>query len=142
MSLLLHSIRREWDKITPKFGLDLTKDMTQLDTFAVLLLSLPPSFHRQVMRNSVQWLDVYQETDEKQLEYDLWIRFVLTYPNCFHLSGMDLFAVYSKVVLLTNTTRLAVGERQIYNIFCGTFSIYPLFSKATKSSIATLNSSH
>jgi hypothetical protein len=50
-----------WNKVAPKFGLDVSRDIYQLETFSVPRLSLPPSFHKEVMRNSAQWLDVYQE---------------------------------------------------------------------------------
>jgi hypothetical protein len=49
------------DEVARKFGLDVSRDIYQLKTFSVPCLALPPSFHREVMRNSAPWLDVYQE---------------------------------------------------------------------------------
>lgn len=46
----------------PQFGLEVDKDMTQFKLFTVSRTFLPPSFHREVMKNSAWWLDVYQET--------------------------------------------------------------------------------
>ncbi|KAF5386868.1 hypothetical protein D9615_002081 [Tricholomella constricta] len=50
-----------WDKVARDFGLDIDKDIYQLNGFNVPLVSLPPSFHKEVMRNAAQWLDVYQD---------------------------------------------------------------------------------
>jgi hypothetical protein len=60
--------KARWDKVAPKFGLDVSRDIYQLETFSVPCLSLPPSFHREVMRNSAQWLDVYQEAGSHSRE--------------------------------------------------------------------------
>ena len=60
--------KARWNKIAPKFGLDVSRDINQLETFSVPYLSLPPSFHREVMRNSAQWLDVYQEAGSHSRE--------------------------------------------------------------------------
>jgi len=57
-----------WDKVAPKFGLDASRDIFQLESFSVPHLCLPPSFHREVMRNSAQWLDVYQEVGSHSRE--------------------------------------------------------------------------
>jgi hypothetical protein len=53
--------KAHWEKIAPQFGLAADKDMTQLKLFCVPRAFLPPSFHREVMKNSASWLDVYQE---------------------------------------------------------------------------------
>jgi hypothetical protein len=50
-----------WTDVAPNFGLDATRDINQLDTFSVPRLYLPPSFHRQVMEKSAQWMVVYQD---------------------------------------------------------------------------------
>jgi hypothetical protein len=50
-----------WENVAPKFGLDPSNDADQLDTFSVPHAFLPPSFHKNVMTASAQWLDVYQE---------------------------------------------------------------------------------
>jgi hypothetical protein len=54
-----------WEKIAPEFGLEVDKDMTQFKLFTVPRAFLPPSFHREVMKNSAWWLDVYQETSRE-----------------------------------------------------------------------------
>jgi hypothetical protein len=55
--------KAQWEKIAPQFGLEVDKDMTQLKLFTVSHAFLPPSFHREVMKNAAWWLDVYQETE-------------------------------------------------------------------------------
>jgi hypothetical protein len=54
--------KAQWEKVAPQFDLEADKDMTQLGLFAISRAFLPPSFHREVMRNASWWLDVYQET--------------------------------------------------------------------------------
>ena len=54
--------KARWEGVAPQFGLEVDKDMDQLELFTVPRAFLPPSFHRDVMKNSAQWLDVYQET--------------------------------------------------------------------------------
>jgi hypothetical protein len=61
--------KARWDKVAPRFGLDVSQGIHQLDHFSVPKVSLPPSFHREVMRNSAQWLDVYQETGSHSREF-------------------------------------------------------------------------
>jgi hypothetical protein len=51
----------EWEKFALAFDLQPTQDKYQLGSFTVPHAYLPPSFHKRVMRDSVQWLDVYQE---------------------------------------------------------------------------------
>ncbi|KAI0274055.1 hypothetical protein BGY98DRAFT_997008 [Russula aff. rugulosa BPL654] len=46
-----------WQDVASKFNLD---GFDQLPTLAFPIASLPPTFHREVMRKSVMWLDVYQ----------------------------------------------------------------------------------
>jgi hypothetical protein len=60
--------KARWEKIAPQFGLEVDKDMTQLKLFTVSRAFLPPSFHREVMKNSAWWLDVYQETGSHSRE--------------------------------------------------------------------------
>jgi hypothetical protein len=50
-----------WKDVAPKLNLDPSKDVHQLRTFSFPVASLPPSFHREVMKASAKWLDVYQE---------------------------------------------------------------------------------
>jgi hypothetical protein len=57
-----------WSKVAPRFDLDVNKGIHQLQHFSVPHVSLPPSFHKEVMRLSAQWLDVYQETDSHSRE--------------------------------------------------------------------------
>jgi len=55
-----------WNDVAPKFGLDPYRDLNQLGEFSLPLVSLPPSFHREVMKILGQWLDVYQERGAHQ----------------------------------------------------------------------------
>ena len=57
-----------WEKVAAQFGLEVDKGMPQLKSFAVPRAFLPPSFHREVMKHSAQWLDVYQETESHNQE--------------------------------------------------------------------------
>ena len=57
-----------WENVAPKFGLDPFNDTDQLDTFSVPYVFLPPSFHKNVMTASAQWLDVYQERGAQRRE--------------------------------------------------------------------------
>jgi hypothetical protein len=50
-----------WKDVAKQFNLDPSKDLYQLGTFSFPVASLPPSFHREVMKVSAKWLDVYQE---------------------------------------------------------------------------------
>jgi hypothetical protein len=52
-----------WKDTAPKFGLDETKGFHQLPTFSYPVAALPPSFHRDVMKASGMWLDVYRELE-------------------------------------------------------------------------------
>jgi hypothetical protein len=52
-----------WEDVASKFNLDPSKGFKQLPTFSFPVASLPPSFHREVMKASAKWLDVYQERD-------------------------------------------------------------------------------
>ena len=96
-----------WNKVAPKFGLNVDRDIYQLETFSVPSLSLPPSFHRKVMQDSAQWLDVYQETGSHTREAArvrlmdavrcniLTIQSTLIYPP----SGMYPSVLYSRAAL-------------------------------------------
>ena len=50
-----------WEYVAKEFGLEPFGDFFQLPTFSVPVTSLPPSFHREVMKTSAKWLDVYRE---------------------------------------------------------------------------------
>jgi hypothetical protein len=101
------SKKARWDRVAPKFGLDVSRDIYQLETFSVPCLSLPPSFHRQVMRNSAQWLDVYQEAGShsreaarmRLMDAVCFMRFLSTTWLNISSSGLCLFALYLRVVL-------------------------------------------
>ena len=67
---------------------------------------LPPSFHKRVMKDSIQWLDVYQERGSQKREAAR-VRLVdavgLTHSFWFckfttFFSGMSLYAPFSKAV--------------------------------------------
>lgn len=51
----------EWEKVTIAFGLNPSIDKYQLPPFSIPCACLLPSFHQRVMKDSMQWLDVYQE---------------------------------------------------------------------------------
>ena len=51
----------EWEKVAPSFDLNPTLDKYQIRSFAIPQAYLPPSFHKEVMKDSLQLLDVYQE---------------------------------------------------------------------------------
>jgi hypothetical protein len=50
-----------WKEVAPMFNLEPSKNFQQLPIFTFPMASLPPSFHREVMKASAKWLDVYQE---------------------------------------------------------------------------------
>lgn len=51
-----------WKDVAPRFKLDPSKDMNQLQYFSLPIAQLSPSFHREVMVASAKWLDVFQES--------------------------------------------------------------------------------
>ncbi|KAF5373358.1 hypothetical protein D9615_007367 [Tricholomella constricta] len=57
-----------WQDIAVKFKLEASKGANQLELFSYPVASLPPSFHREVMKASAKWLDVYQEVDAHNRE--------------------------------------------------------------------------
>jgi hypothetical protein len=57
-----------WKDIAPKFGLLASGTWHQFDHLVVPNASLPPSFHRKLMCNAVQWLDIYQEREAQDQE--------------------------------------------------------------------------
>jgi hypothetical protein len=57
-----------WKDIAPRFGLKADGTWAQFDHFVVPKASLPPSFHRKLMSESSQWLDVYQERNAQEQE--------------------------------------------------------------------------
>jgi len=51
----------KWETVAPALGLRADLDIAQLDSFTIPIAILPPSFHRDLMKNALQWMDVYQE---------------------------------------------------------------------------------
>jgi len=51
----------EWERVALSFDLNPEIDKYQLRLVAIPNAYLPPSFHERVMKDSIQWLDVYQE---------------------------------------------------------------------------------
>lgn len=102
MKTVPSSSQAHWDQVTAKFGLDPSTGILQLDAFSVpLCLSLPPSFHREVMRILAQWFDVYQQVHcVRLIDVVCCTRFLsTTWCNTSSSSGMCPFVLYSRVVL-------------------------------------------
>jgi hypothetical protein len=57
-----------WRDIARRFNLDPARNWHQFDHFTIPKVTLPPSFHRKVMLDSAQWLDVYRERDDHEYE--------------------------------------------------------------------------
>jgi hypothetical protein len=57
-----------WDVVTSICKLDPSDGPSQLPTFSFPVVSLPPSFHREVMKTSAKWLDVYRERSSQERE--------------------------------------------------------------------------
>jgi len=57
-----------WKAVAPQFDLDPNRGINQLERFEVPSAILPPSFHREVMIESLKWLDVYQARDAQKQE--------------------------------------------------------------------------
>lgn len=51
----------KWKTVAPSLGLRSDVDIYQLDPFTVPIAILPPSFHRELMKNASRWMDIYQE---------------------------------------------------------------------------------
>jgi hypothetical protein len=58
----------KWESIVPSFGLSGDHGMSQLEIFTIPQAILPPSFHRELMKNSSRWLDVYREPENHERE--------------------------------------------------------------------------
>ena len=50
-----------WEDIASKIDMSPSGGLHQLPFFSFPVASLPPSFHREVMKSSDKWLDVYRE---------------------------------------------------------------------------------
>jgi hypothetical protein len=57
-----------WEDVAGKLGLDPSRDAYQLPSFSIRRAFLPPSFHKDIMVASAQWLDVYQERGARRKE--------------------------------------------------------------------------
>jgi len=58
----------KWETVAPALGLRADLDIGQLVPFTVPIVILPPSFHRDLMKNALQWMDVYQEPPSHKRE--------------------------------------------------------------------------
>lgn len=58
----------KWETVAPALGLRADVDIAQLDPFTVPIAMLPPSFHRDLMKNALRWMDVYQEPPSHKRE--------------------------------------------------------------------------
>ncbi|KAF8809768.1 hypothetical protein BYT27DRAFT_7222328 [Phlegmacium glaucopus] len=137
--------KAHWDKFAPKFSLDVDRDMYQLETFSVPCLSLPPSFHREVMRNLVQWLNIYQEwhvpvsaywlNSTKEFDNQPLVYAVLTNLN-------SKFAIYENeiIVSICSCSAFLDGMRNGEHILPSTLLFTDhLFSVILEEYISTLN---
>lgn len=52
------SFSAEWKTVAPSLGLRADVGIYQLDPFTVPIAILPPSFHRELIKNSSRWMDV------------------------------------------------------------------------------------
>jgi hypothetical protein len=94
----------DWEKVALTFGLDPTVDKYQLPPFSIPHAYLPPSFHRRVMKDSMQWLDVYQERGSQKREAArVRLMDAVRFTHCFlfyeltvSFSGTFLYAPFSK----------------------------------------------
>ena len=50
-----------WETAAPALGLRVDLGIDQLNRFTVPIAILLPSFHRELMKSSLRWMDVYQE---------------------------------------------------------------------------------
>jgi hypothetical protein len=58
----------KWETVAPALGLRADLDISQLDPFTIPIAILPPSFHRDLMKNALRWMDVYQEPPSHKRE--------------------------------------------------------------------------
>jgi hypothetical protein len=58
----------KWETVAPALGLRADLDIAQLNPFTIPIAILPPSFHRDLMKNALQWMDVYQEPPSHKWE--------------------------------------------------------------------------
>lgn len=55
-----------WEAAAPSLGLRSDLDITQLDFFTLPITILPPSVHRELMKNAWKWINVLQEIPRHQ----------------------------------------------------------------------------
>ena len=58
----------EWETVAPALGLRADLDIAQLPPFTIPIAILPPSFHRDLIKNALKWMDVYQEPPSHKRE--------------------------------------------------------------------------
>ena len=71
--------KTEWEKVALLFDLDPSISKYQLQPFSIPHAYLPPSFHKRVMKDSIQWLNVYLERGSQREGlpvYVSWTRYV------------------------------------------------------------------
>ena len=58
----------KWETVAPALGLRADLDIAQLDPFTIPIAILPPSFHRDLIKNALKWMDVHQEPPSHRRE--------------------------------------------------------------------------
>ena len=58
----------KWETVAPALGLRADLGVEQPEPFTVPIDILPPSFHRELMKNISRWMDVYQESPSRRRE--------------------------------------------------------------------------
>jgi len=58
----------KWETVAPALGLRADFGVEQLEPFTVPIAILPPSFHRELMKNVSRWMDVYPEPPSRRRE--------------------------------------------------------------------------
>jgi hypothetical protein len=107
--------RAEWKKVAPSLGLDSGFDKYQFKPLSLPHAYLPPLFHKRVMKDSMQWLDVYRERGIQSREAarvrlmdavlcltinNQWLSFELFLRADLLVSGTSRCAPFSKAVWL------------------------------------------
>jgi len=77
-----------WESVAPSLGLRADLGIEQLDTFTIPIAVLPPSFHRELMKNASQWMDVYQEPPSHMREES---RLRLLEAVCIYLNVLSVY---------------------------------------------------
>ena len=58
----------KWETVAPALGLRADLDIAQLDPFTIPIAILPPSLHRDLIKNALKWMDVHQEPPSHKRE--------------------------------------------------------------------------